>query len=159
MKLYFLTALSLLFFLTAAQPVMKCEGSSPIACPRRVQAVMTVNVVGQVDEVFTNSGENRVRRQLRGNGEGGRELLTCQQNGCNPGNGNDGSNWQYCQIIGCSTRRELQDDGSSSPMCPTLVAAAQAKYDAQAAAQRDSNLPNANECAPLTFLRHHLHMF
>ena len=158
MKIYFLTAL--LFALTEAQPVLKFEGSSSYVCPDRVGNAIAVAVAEQVDvqaeaigvvppatSLYTDS--LNVRRQLRGNGEDGRELTWCTNNGCPPNNP-----YQYCTIIGCNRRRELPmttraEQESASPLCPDLIASARAEFDAQAAALLQSNLANGIACGTL----------
>jgi hypothetical protein len=137
---------------------LKFQGGSSYSCPISVAGGIIANNVTQKVEVkaetigvvpvgsslYTSAAAtsisvystvpgNAVRRQLRGNGEDGRELTWCTNNGCPPNNP-----YQYCTIIGCNRRRELPVVSSVgiatlTPACPDLVASARAEFTAQAA--------------------------
>jgi hypothetical protein len=162
MKLYFLTFASLLISLTAATPpILKFAGSGSLACPLTTQNTISSSVSQDVENEAENSGivaqgahQYNNRRQLRGNGEDGRDLTWCTNNGCYPNNP-----YQYCTIIGCPRRRELQSTGqqvgqstsgqSTTDACTKLVATARTTFQTQAAQYKALNTAAGNACGIL----------
>ena len=156
MKLYFLTVVSLLISLTAAAPpILKFEGGGPLACPLTVQSTISGSVSHDVETTAETLGivaqgahQYDNRRQLRGNGEDERELLTCLQNGCPPNNP-----YTYCTIIGCPRRRVLAAPTTERMLdpaaCTNLVAKARTTFQTKADQQKALNTAAGNACGIL----------
>jgi hypothetical protein len=155
MKLYLLTTLAILFSLTEAAPVLKLQGNPSIYCPDSIGNTYVANVDGAVntkaitDAIITTNSTLYMtplaRRQLRANGEDGRELTWCTNNGCPPGN-----KIQYCWIIGCYRRRQLQASaGATLAKCPGLIDKAYAALANESAAQLASTGPYGANCSAL----------
>jgi hypothetical protein len=155
MKLYLLTTLGLFFALTEAAPVLKFQGNTSIYCPNSIgdsyvdNVDAAVNAKAITDVIIPRNSTLYMtplaRRQLRANGEDGRELSWCTNQGCFPGNAK-----QYCWIIGCTRRRELQASaGAALVKCPGLINKAYASLASESAKQLASSGPYGANCSAL----------
>jgi hypothetical protein len=155
MKFFFLvTTVSLLFSLTEAACSLKLEGSGPYPCPDVVKNTIYGKLSQQVESTAEYKGyvpqgsmyyKDHDRRQLRGIGEGGREM-SCAS--CIPQAG-----YQACVIMGQCRRRELTVPSTErmvqSTCCHDLIASARDKLEDLTDDLKQSNTPNGQACGLL----------